>query len=284
MRAPVPGTTLPVMTGTDTFQLSLETARAYEAAFVPSLFAHLARHLVDVAEVTAGDHVLDVACGTGVVARTAAERTGPAGRVVGLDLNEAMLTVAREVRPDLEWRQGDAARLPFPDGSFDVALCQSGLMFVPDPAAAVAELARVVRPGGRVAVQVWSSLDRQDAFRPLPDAVARHAGRDAVDLISTYFRLGDRDLLTGHVTRAGLRVTDVHSWPATVHAPSVDDYVTTEVESTPLRARISDDVYRRIREEARTGLARWSDENGALALPLEAYVVVARRGGAGTAP
>jgi ubiquinone/menaquinone biosynthesis C-methylase UbiE len=266
------------MSSTDTFQISLETAETYEAAFVPSLFAHLAPHLVDAAGVTAGDRVLDVACGTGIVARTAAERTGPAGHVVGLDLNEAMLTVARRVRPDLDWRQGDATSLPFPDGTFDVALCQSGLMFVPDPAAAVAELARVVRPGGRVAVQVWSSLDRQTAIQPLADAVARHAGRDAVGLIGTYFRLGDREQFTGRFTRAGLRVTEVRTLPATVRAPSVDAYVTTEVESTPLIDRISEEVYRRIREEARAGLARYCDDSGAVALPLEAYLVVARRG------
>ena len=273
-----PGTsTLDAMNSTDTFQISLETAETYEAAFVPSLFAHLAPHLIDAAEVTTGEHVLDVACGTGI-ARTAAERTGPAGRVVGLDLNEAMLTVARRVRPDLEWRQGDATSLPFPDDSFDVALCQSGLMFVPDPAAAVREMARVVPPRGRVAVQVWSALDRQTAIHPLADAVARNAGPDAVDLISTYFRLGDRAELTGEFTRAGLRVTDIRTLPVTVRAPSVDDYITTEVESTPLIDRISEDVYRRIREEARAGLTRCCDTTGALTLPLEAYLVAARRG------
>jgi ubiquinone/menaquinone biosynthesis C-methylase UbiE len=266
------------MSSTDTFQISLETAETYEAAFVPSLFAHLAPELVDAAEVDAGDHVLDVACGTGIVARTAAERTGPTGRVVGLDLNDAMLTVARRVRPDLEWRQGDASGLPFPDGAFDVVLCQSGLMFVPDPAAAIREMARVVRAGGRVAAQVWSSLDRQTAIQPLADAVDRHAGRDAVDLISTYFRLGDREQFTGLFAQAGLRVTEVRTLPATVRAPSVDDYITTEVESTPLIDRISDEVYLRIREDARTGLARHSDDSGALLLPLEAYLVAARRG------
>jgi ubiquinone/menaquinone biosynthesis C-methylase UbiE len=265
------------MNSTETFQISLETAETYEAAFVPSLFAHLAPHLVDAAEVAAGDRVLDVACGTGIVARTAADRTGPTGHVVGLDLNEAMLTVARRVRPDLNWRQGDASSMPFPDDSFDVALCQSGLMFVPDPAVAVREMTRVVRPGGRVAAQVWSSLDRQTSIQSLGDAVARNAGRDAVDLVSTYFRLGDREQFTGQFTSAGLRVTAVRTLPVTVRAPSVDAYITTEVESTPLIDRISDDAYRRIREEARTGLARYCDANGALALPLEAYLVAARR-------
>jgi hypothetical protein len=150
-------------------------------------------------------------------------------------------------------------------------------MFVPDPAAAVSELARVVGPDGRVAAQVWSSLDRQTAIQPLADAVARNAGQDAVDLIGTYFRLGDREEFTGHFTRAGLEVTDVRTLTATLRAPSVDAYLTTEVESTPLIDLISEDAYQRIREEARTGLVRYCDDSGALALPLEAYFVAARR-------
>jgi SAM-dependent methyltransferase len=188
-----------------------------------------------------------------------------------------MLTVARRVRPDVDWRQGDAASLPFPDGSFDVVLCQSGLMFVPDVAGAVREMARVAADGGTVGVQVWSALDRQTGIRPLAEAVARHAGRDSVDLISTYFRLGDRDAFTGHFDAAGLHVATVRSMPVTLRAPSIDDYVTTEVESTPLVSRISADVYRRIREDARTGLAPFCDDAGGLALPLEVYLVIARK-------
>jgi SAM-dependent methyltransferase len=263
---------------TDTFQqISLEVAETYEAAFVPALFGPLAPHLVDAAGVTSGQRVLDVACGTGIVARVAADRVRDDGRVTGLDLNAAMLEVARRVRPGVDWRQGDAAALPFPDASFDVALCQSGLMFVPDVPRVLREMARVVTPGGTVGVQLWSSLDRQTGIRPLADAVAHHAGPDAVDLISTYFRLGDQDAFIQSCATVGLRTTAARTMPVTLHAPSIDDYVTTEIESTPLIARISDDVYRRIRDEARATLARFCDESGRLALPLEVYLVTARR-------
>jgi SAM-dependent methyltransferase len=273
------GATLPAMTDTtDTFQqISVEVAEMYEASFVPSLFAGLADHLVAATGIAPGQRVLDVACGTGIVARVAADRAGEHGRVTGLDLNDAMLTVARRVRPDVDWRQGDAASLPFPDGSFDVVLCQSGLMFVPDVAGAVREMARVATDGGTVGVQVWSALDRQTGIQPLAEAVARHAGGDSVDLISTYFRLGDRDAFTRHFDAAGLHVATVRSMPVTLRAPSIDDYVRTEVESTPLVSRISADVYRRIREDARTGLAPFCDDAGGLALPLEVYLVIARK-------
>ena len=261
----------------DTFQqVPLEVAESYEAVFVPALFAPLAPLLLDVADVLPGQRVLDVACGTGIVARTAAAVVGPAGRVVGVDLNESMLTVARAVAPDIEFHRSDAAALPFADGSFDVALCQSGLMFMPDVVAALSEMRRVVAPRGRVAVQVWSGLARQTGFRPLADAVARHAGPDAADLVGTYFRLGDTGGLTASCTRAGLRVLEIRTLPITVRAPSIDDYVTAEVESTPLIARLDAATYRRIREDARAGLAPFRDENGSLALPFEVCLVSAR--------
>src|SRR5688500_3599509 len=115
----------------ESFQIPLEAAEAYETAFVPAFFAQWAPILCDAAGVTAGQRILDVACGTGIVARTAADRVG-AANVVGVDLNEAMLTVARRVRPDVDWRQGDATALPLDDGSVDTVLCQMALMFFPD--------------------------------------------------------------------------------------------------------------------------------------------------------
>src|SRR3954449_4676979 len=138
--------------GVETFRLSLEAAERYEAAFVPAIFAEWAPRLVQIAGVSPGQEVLDAACGTGIVARTVAQRLAGSGQGVGLGLNEAMLAVARRVRPDVDWRQGDLVGLPFPDGSFDVVLCQMALMFVVDRSQALREMARVVRPGGTVAV------------------------------------------------------------------------------------------------------------------------------------
>ncbi|HEX2072320.1 MAG TPA: methyltransferase domain-containing protein, partial [Geodermatophilus sp.] len=167
------------MTTTERFQIPLGAAELYEARFVPAIFAEWAPLLATVAGVRPGQAVLDVACGTGIVARTVADRLGGTGRVVGVDLNEAMLTVARRVRPDLDWRPGDAADLPFPDGSFDAVLCQMALMFFPDRTAALREMARVARPGGTVAVVVPASLDAQPAYRPFVEMAARHAGPEA---------------------------------------------------------------------------------------------------------
>ena len=125
----------------ETFQITREQAEAYEELFVPALFAQWAPLMIDIARIQEGQRVLDVACGTGVVARAAADRVGRTGSVVGLDLNPAMLEVAANTRSDIEWRRGDAMNLPFGENEFDAVLCQSALFFFPNVEVAVAEMA-----------------------------------------------------------------------------------------------------------------------------------------------
>jgi len=229
--------------------------------------------------VTAGDRVLDVACGTGIVARTAAERVRPGGTVVGLDLNEAMLTVARRTRPDLDWRQGDAADLPFADGAYDVVVCQMALMFFPDRVAALREMARVAAAGARIGLVVPAALADQPAYRAFVEAAVRHAGPEARSLLGAYWACGDLDELGLWVEAAGLVVVSAETHVGTARFGSVDDMVSTEVESTPLRARIDADVYRSIREDARLALAPFTTPDGALPAPLLGHVLVAQAPG-----
>jgi ubiquinone/menaquinone biosynthesis C-methylase UbiE len=260
----------------DTFEISLEGAELYEAKFVPALFAQWAPLLVDAADVSSGQSVLDVACGTGVAARAAADRLGGDGKVVGLDLNESMLTVARRLRSDIEWRQGDVAALPFPQGSFDVVLCQSALMFFPDPGGALQEMKRVATTGGTVAVQVYSTLTSQPAYGPWVELVARHAGPEAIELLNTYFVHGDLDALTDLFEAAGLEITAIRTHLATVRFDSIDQFVRTEVEATPLRERVSDEVYEGILEDSRELLSTYATSDG-FEGPIEGHLVTARK-------
>jgi ubiquinone/menaquinone biosynthesis C-methylase UbiE len=264
------------MSTTESFEIPIEAAEAYEAAFVPAFFAQWAPILCAAAGVSAGQRVLDVACGTGIAARTAAGVVG-AANVVGVDRNEAMLTVARRVEPAIDWRRGDVAALPLPDGSFDTVLCQMALMFFPDRAVALRELARVAAPGGTVAVLVPSGLDAQPAYGPFVDMAATHAGADARSLLSTYFACGDLSELTGLFDRAGLADATAETYMGTARFPSVDALVATEVESTPLGERLDADSFDQIRAGARRVLAPFTTSDGGLEAPFEVHVVAARR-------
>ena len=196
---------------------------------------------------------------------------------MGVDLNEAMLGVARRVRPDIEFRQGDAARLPFADESFDAVLSQMALMFFPDRAAAVQEMARVTSPGGAVAVLVpahsstsWPSPGSPTSpFATPATRPGRCSAPTSCAAISTSSPRWS--------SPAGLQVTTARTEVGTYRAPSVDAFVTTEVESTPLVQRISPDVYARIRTGAHDVLAPFTTADGRVEAPFESNLVVARR-------
>jgi ubiquinone/menaquinone biosynthesis C-methylase UbiE len=261
----------------ETFQITAEQAEFYEMKFVPAIFGEWAGHLVDAAGVAAGDSVLDVACGTGVVARQALDRMGGRGNVVGLDLNEAMLQVARRLRPDINWQQGDAASLPFPDESFRVVLCQAALMFFPDRAQALREMARVVTPDGIVCVHVFGSPESQPFYWPFMQVAERHAGSEAIDLLNSYWALGDLDLMGSLFEAADLEITAIASRRSTARFESIDEAVRTEVEGTPLIDRINEETYRRILEDSRGALRAFSTEDGKAEFPIEGHLIKARK-------
>lgn len=260
----------------ETFQLSLAAAEAYEAEFVPALFFEWAGRIVGAADVKPGGAVLDVACGTGVVARAAREAVGPEGRVTGVDLSESMLAVAGRVEAGVDWCLGDAADLPFTDGVFDAVLCQSALMFFPDPAAALGEMARVVAPGGVVAVQVWASLDDQPAYGPFVAAAARHAGPEANSLLGTYWKYGDRRRAAAMIADTGLTVVDARTHMGTARFASIEAMVRVEMEATPLMERLDDATYRRIVADTERDLAAFETAAEAR-VPIAGHIITARR-------
>ena len=153
-------------------------AEIYEREMVPAIFARWAPDMIELAQVRAGQRVLDVACGTGVVTRLLAVRVGPRGRVVGLDLNPVMLATARAgaSTTDIEWLEAGAQRVPLPDSAFDAVVCQQGFQFFPDKATALAEMRRVLVPGGRLALAVWRSIEHAPAFQALERALTRRVG------------------------------------------------------------------------------------------------------------
>jgi SAM-dependent methyltransferase len=262
---------------TEPFQLTPEQAKAYEDLFVPALFGQWAPRLVNCARVRHGHTVLDVACGTGVVARAAQDVVGPGGRVAGHDLNPAMLEVAREVRPDLEWLQGDAEDLPFSDAEFDVVLCQSALFFFADPGRAVAEMARVVAPGGVVALQTYAPLTEQPAYGPFVELVAAHAGPEARVLLGTYWSLGDVDGLLGLTTAAGLSLLESRSSLGVTTFPSAAAVAHAEIQATPLAERITPETYALIVAGTEKLLGEYADDSGLVRVPIRATLLAASK-------
>lgn len=223
------------------FQLSANGPEAYQRYLVPAFFAACADQLLDLAPPRAGDRVLDLACGTGVVAIEAARRLGSGATVTGADINDGMLAVARSVaaatrQPGTDWRVADAGALTFPDASFDLAFCQQGLQFFPDPAAALGELRRVLVPGGRLALAIWRAIEHHAPFAALARVLDEYAGAGAA--LCAPFAGPSGDELRAMLDRAGFSNIRLRIGFITVRFPSVAEFFLHEAQATPAAAAV----------------------------------------------
>jgi ubiquinone/menaquinone biosynthesis C-methylase UbiE len=210
-------------------------AENYQRFFVPAIGRPVATPLLRAADIRTGERVLDVACGTGVLTRLAAELVGPDGAVAGLDAAPDMIAVARATAapgaPEIEWHVGDATSLPFPDASFDLVTCQMGLMFM-DRSTAAAEMHRVLTPGGRVAVSTPGRM--QPSFEVLERAIVEHLGAELGNFVRAVFSMHEPDEVAGLLRTAGF--ADVATSEATVRLelPEPAEFLWEYINLTPM--------------------------------------------------
>lgn len=193
------------------FQLAGDAAQLYEKHTVPTGAKPAAERLLDQVPLAGSDRVLDAACGTGIVTRLIAARHDSLGGIIGADLNESMLEVARSLAPEtsfpLEWRQADICALPFADGQFDVVVCNHGLQFVPDKPAALNEIMRVLSPGGRLAFTVWSA--EPPYLVAMADSIRRHINDEVARSCLAPFSFRDGGTIRGLLEDAGFLSIDM---------------------------------------------------------------------------
>jgi ubiquinone/menaquinone biosynthesis C-methylase UbiE len=217
------------------YQLDGTAPELYERYLVPTVTAPWAADLVAAADLRPGESVLDVACGTGVVARLAAARVH-GGRVAGLDLNAGMLAVARSIPAaagaPIEWHEASALDLPFPDTTFDHVLCQFGLMFFPDRSAALQEMRRVLRPGGRLALNVYGPLGHNPAAQALAGALDHYLGHLASAPKRAEHALADAGELSRLVVEAGFRDVTIRTATLRVRFATPREWVQIQLTAT----------------------------------------------------
>jgi ubiquinone/menaquinone biosynthesis C-methylase UbiE len=199
------------MTDASKFQFTTPSVpRAYEEFFVPRLFEPWAALLLDEAKLKEGQAIIDVATGPGTVARLAAPRLGPKGRIVATDISRLMLDIARAKRAlagaaSIEYVESPAAPLCAPTGAFDVVLCQQGLQFFPDRSAALREMKRVLKPGGHAVIAVWAAIARNQIFAAFHAALSAAVPPDLADLITAPFSWHNTAELKAATEDAGFR-------------------------------------------------------------------------------
>ena len=253
-------------------------ADVYDDQFVPALFRHWGPVLCDAASIASGQRVLDVACGTGALTVAVAGRVSPGGAVLGLDANPEMLAVARRKHAGIEWHNGRAESLPFADASFDAVVSQFGLMFFDDRVAALREMQRVLRPGGRLAVAVCDALERSPGYAALAALLDRLFGRRVGDAFRAPFVLGDAATLQALCIEAGIDKASVAPHEGTVRFDSIDALVSTERACVwTLGGLLDDDQFEILRREAQEAFRPFVDAGGKVAFAMPALLITAQK-------
>jgi len=259
------------------FQLSNDAPTAY-SDFAIHIMAPWTDDLIMQGLCKDGNRVLDLACGTGFVADRVNQVSNAKCDVVGVDVNAAMLDVARR-NAFIEWHLASAAALPFVDGSFDVVLCQQGLQFFPDRGAAMKEIARVLKPGGRVSLNVWGALHRQVFHSAFVDGISIFLGAEAKATFDTAFSLNTVDSLRGLASEAGLQNIRIRFEQRTMRHPSAAELADGFMRATPLAGHFG-----ALPAEKRNAFAVYVSErlcdyvdDSGLAAPMENHFLTATR-------
>jgi ubiquinone/menaquinone biosynthesis C-methylase UbiE len=274
------------MTDQGQWQIAGNAAETYEHSLVPAVFASWAPLVVALADPQPGDSVLDIACGTGVVTRLAAQQVGRTGKVIGLDLNPGMLAFAASLMPSdpstsapITWLEASATNMPLPDAAYDIAYCQLGLQFFPDRSAAMREMHRVLVSGGRLGLMVWQGIQHTPGFGALAAALARHISSEAAAIMRAPFALAEAEQLHALISAGGFRDITIQSVAGAVRFPSVARFVQDYVRGSPLSGHVA-----KVSHESREGLVRdvtnaltsYAAGDG-LTFPIKAHLASAKK-------
>jgi len=253
----------------------ITAARAYEDLHVPALFQQWSARVLDAAQIEPGHRVLDVACGTGVLGREAEVRVGPKGFVAGIDPDRGMLAVAEQLAPMVEWRQGTAESLPYPDQAFDAVVSQFGLMFFADRRQAIREMLRVLTPGGTLAVAVWDRLENSAAYPIEVALLERLAGQRAADALRAPFVLGDTEELTALFESSRVASVRIATRNGTARFPSVRAMVEADLRGwlPVMGVVLEEEQIQRILVEAESALRGYVAAEGQVVFNSPAHII-----------
>jgi ubiquinone/menaquinone biosynthesis C-methylase UbiE len=260
--------------------VATDVPRHYDEYLVPGMFVPLAQVVAEAVDAAPGDRVLDVGCGSGVLSRELARRVAPDGSVVGSDLGEGMLAVARGYASaiPISYVQADAEQLPFADGEFSVVTCQQALQFFPGRLVALAEFRRVLAAGGRLAVACWCSIEGTAGMRAIAKALDRHIGRHAGDMMRAPFVIEDPAELRMLLESAGFSDIVVEIERIEARYPTPEQFAPRTIAAGPIApifAAATDEQRAAITAEVAAALAPYVDE-GVAVFEAPTLIAVAR--------
>jgi ubiquinone/menaquinone biosynthesis C-methylase UbiE len=257
----------------------VEAGRGYESLFVPALFEQWTKHLIEGAGIESGSQVLDIACGTGVLARRALSRTRPSGRVVGVDPAPGMLVAAREIEPRVEWVLCSAEALELENETFDCVISQFGMMFFRDRQKSVDEMFRVLKPGGALAIAVWNTVEQNPAYADIIAVLQEQVSTAAADALRLPYSLGNTTEVTASLKNAGFGSIGVETKSEMARFPSSRHMVEAEIRGwLPLfDIFLSEAEIDEVLVESDGILSKYTGPSGEAIFPTSAHVITARK-------
>jgi ubiquinone/menaquinone biosynthesis C-methylase UbiE len=261
--------------------LDMNPMQAYEQYMVPGIMIPGVELMLQYARPQVGERVLDIACGTGIAARSVAPLVGNQGKVTALDINPTMLKVA-QAQPipegaSIEWREVSALSLPFPDAAYDIVLCHQGLQFFPDKVAALREAKRVLVSGGRIVVNVQQSLEANPIYQTFNDVLIGHMKLPA---LAAPFAFGEVESLRAVLTEAGFNQVEVIPVSHTIRFPGISIFIQASIigsaaviqEMARLDANVKTQLADQITRDMTPVLEPYVQADGTLVMPLNANV------------
>ena len=253
-------------------EVSDDLVRLHEQYLVPAIYAQWAARVAEISEIDIGHHVLDVACGTGTLARAVQLETGLSGKITGLDRNPKMLASAREKSSGIEWKLGDATAMPFEKNQFDRVMCQFALMFISNRVATIKEMLRVCKPDGLVVLATWGPLLQAGAYASLIDLVKKYLGPAAAMKLSQPWALGKPGAMDALLLSSGVNEYECHQRVGQASYPSMRAFVETHLRLAGEFDTLSEQDLEEIYNTATTQLSPFLTPGGQLVAQLNANI------------
>lgn len=251
----------------------------YQKLLVPALSEQWISNVFDEVQLNTVKSLLDVACGTGVLARTAAKQVGAEIYVAGLDINPGMLKVAEKLNPNIEWYESSAEDLPFEDHTFDAVVCQFGLMFFENRQGALQEMHRVLKSGGHLVVTVFDSLDHIPGYERIIKVYAEVAGEEVAKMLQFPFSFGDVEELEALSSTCGIVSAEVINKQKEAHFSDVRAMVLADVKGWfPLAGiSLSEKQVDEVVNRAEIELEEFIGLDRSVTFPLSAHFIIATK-------
>ena len=259
--------------------LSGSPAEMYERYLVSGIFGPWSVDLLQRMNPQPREHLLDVACGTGIVSRQAAPMVAPSGRIVGVDMNAAMLDQARSLDEFIEWREGDATGMPFSDQEFAVVICHHGIQLIPNRSKAISEMHRVPRPNGRLGIAAWCDIQGSPGYLSLTQALERHVGASAAGTMDEPFGLGNASVVSALLEEGGFRDVHVQRVSKMTHFASPEEFTRAILVGGVMRrtgTQFSEETIQLLIDDVSADLQSYLSADG-LSVPMEAHLAIARK-------